>query len=206
MKVANPIKIKVVVWVLLMQMYCALSINAQTTSHEPLFPCSAKLDNQYGITSHITWHGYDYDNCQKNISSMATMGSNVVRLDFNSPGIGWESGNINYSIWDNVYYKSKGNGLKLLPIVYKPRYKIYTKEYGDSYKALLKSCLEKYGDNVEGWEIWNEMDQMNAEDGTAPPKEYLPLLKDAYRAIKSQNNDNVVLMGANWRFKKELFR
>lgn len=175
---------------------CQIRLYSQGENLPVFFPGTSLLYNQYGITSHITWYGYDYDDYHHNICRIAALGNNVIRLDFNSPGIGWETGRVNYSIWDNVYYTSRKQGVKMLPIVYKPRYKKYTKEYGDSYKSLLKTCLSRYGDNVVGWEIWNEMDQMNAEDGTAPPPEYLPLLKDAYAAIKGQGNNNVVLMGA----------
>lgn len=178
---------------------------SQPIELSPLFSGTALMQEQYGITTHITWRGYDYDNYRGNIRNIVESGNDVVRLDFNSPGIGWETGKINSIIWDNVYTAAKFSGAKMLPIVYKPRYKKYTKEYGDSYKKLLDYCLERYGDNAAGWEIWNEMDQMNAEDGTAPPAEYLPLLRDAYRTIKGKSKDATVLMGAIGDFGKSYF-
>lgn len=178
---------------------------SQPIELSPLFPGAALMQEQYGITSHITWHGYDYDNYRGNIRNIVESGNDVVRLDFNSPGIGWETGKINPTIWDNVYTAAKFSGTKILPIVYKPRYKKYTKEYGDSYKKLLDYCLERYSDNAAGWEIWNEMDQMNAEDGTAPPAEYLALLRDAYRTIRGKSKDATVLMGAIGDFGKSYF-
>lgn len=178
---------------------------SQPVELSPLFPGTALVKEQYGITSHITWHGYDYDNYRGNIRNIVEAGNDVVRLDFNSPGICWETGKINPTIWDNVYTAAKFSGAKMLPIVYKPRYKKYSKEYGDSYKKLLDYCLERYGDNAVGWEVWNEMDQMNAEDGTAPPAEYLPLLRDAYRTIKGKYKSATVLMGAIGDFGKSYF-
>lgn len=178
---------------------------SQPIELSPLFPGAALMQEQYGITSHITWRGYDYDNYRGNIRNIVESGNDVVRLDFNSPGIGWETGKINPTIWDNVYTAAKFSGAKMLPIVYKPRYKKYAKEYGDSYKKLLDYCLERYGDNAAGWEIWNEMDQMNAEDGTAPPAEYLPLLRDAYKTIKGKSKSATVLMGAIGDFSKSYF-
>lgn len=178
---------------------------SQPVELTPFFKGSSKMQEQYGITSHITWHGYDYDDYRGSIRNIVESGNDIIRLDFNSPGIGWETGKVNPTIWDNVYTSARLSGTKLLPIVYKPRYKKYTKEYGDSYKNLLNYCLERYGENVAGWEIWNEMDQMNAEDGTAPPAEYLPLLKDAYRTIKGRSQNATVLMGAIGDFGKSYF-
>lgn len=178
---------------------------AQPAEYKSLFPGTASMQDQFGITSHITWNGYDYDKYRANIQNIVGSGNDIVRLDFNSPGIGWETGKINPTIWDNVYTAAKFSGAKMLPIVYKPRYKKYTKEYGDSYKKLLDYCLERYGDNAVGWEIWNEMDQMNAEDGTAPPAEYLPLLRDAYKTIKGKSKSATVLMGAIGDFGKSYF-
>ena len=178
---------------------------AQPAEYKSLFPGTASMQDQFGITSHITWNGYDYDKYRANIHNIVGSGNDIVRLDFNSPGIGWETGKINPTIWDNVYSAAKFSGTKMLPIVYKPRYKKYTKDYGDSYKKLLNYCLERYGDNAVGWEIWNEMDQMNAEDGTAPPAEYLPLLRDAYRTIKGRSLSATVLMGAIGDFSKSYF-
>lgn len=177
-------------------------IYAQSTMLNSIFQSSRRLFHPYGITSHITWRGYDYDHYQRNLYNIAESGNDIVRLDFNSPGIGWETGNIDFTLWDNVYNASKAQGIKMLPIVYKPRYKKYTKIYGDSYIALLNACLSRYNENTVGWEIWNEMDIMNAEDGTAPPAEYLPLLKDAYTTIKGKGSENTVLLGAmgnHWR-------
>lgn len=183
----------------------AIDAFSQPVELLPLFRGNTQMQEQYGITSHITWHGYDYDDYRGNIHNIVESGNDVVRLDFNSPGIGWETGKINPVRWDNVYSTAKSSGAKMLPIVYKPRYKKYTKEYGDSYKKLLEYCLERYGDNSVGWEIWNEMDQMNAEDGTAPPAEYLPLLRDAYRTIKGKSKNATVLMGAIGDFGKSYF-
>lgn len=205
MQLAHHIKATVIVLFWSFLFLGGIPVFAQSDGLSPIFPGDVKLYDQFGITSHITWHGYDYDNYQRNIYNIAASGNDVVRLDFNSPGIGWETGRVNYTIWDNVYSASRQQGVKMLPIVYKPRYKKYTKEYGDSYKSLLKTCLLRYGDNTVGWEIWNEMDQMNAEDGTAPPTEYLPLLKDAYTTIKAQGSNNVVLLGAIGDLSKNYF-
>lgn len=194
-----------ILFVLVLFLGDMFSLSAQEVKIVPLFPGKPVLNEQYGITSHITWHGYDYDNYQRNIFNITTSGIDIIRVDFNSPGIGWESGFVDYTIWDNVYNASKQQGAKLLPIAYKPRFKKYTKEYSDSYKTLLRTCLSRYGDNAIGWEIWNEMDQMNAKDGTAPPAEYLPMLKDAYKTIKGQGSNNVVLMGAIGDLGKSYF-
>ena len=82
------------------------------------FMGSECLINPYGITSHITWHGYDYDNYQKCFQEIAQSGSFYVRADFNQGGINWGKSNQSFAIWDDVVSEAKANGLQMAPLVY----------------------------------------------------------------------------------------
>ncbi len=67
----------------------------------------------------------------------------------------------------------------------------------DAWERFIRDLVQRYGDRVEAWEIWNEPDVSifwNGIDG-GQPEVYLELLKRAHRAIKSADPDAVVLNG-----------
>lgn len=179
---------------------------SQSRTLPQLFNGGPTLHNQYGVTSHVTWRGYDYDNYRGNIASIQKGGFNSVRTDFNHSVIGWDTDNVDCSVFDDVYNETRLRGIQLLPIIYYKGYKKYTTEYSNNYKSYINACVSKYKDNAIGWEIWNEMDQMYLRGENVPsPSEYIPLLKDAYLTIKNNNPNNKVLLGAIGDPNKDYF-
>ena len=171
-------------------------LGAQPRAISQLFSGSGRLSEQYGISSHVSWKGYDYDNLKFNLKLMSDCGSNVVRTDFGASTINWGTNKMDFSIFDHVIEETCSQGMQLLPIVSRQSYKIYTKEYSNAYKSYLEACIQRYGLNVAGWEIRNEMDLAFVRDGNIPVSEYLPLLKDSYQIIKRHNSQSIVLLGA----------
>lgn len=51
---------------------------SQSVELSLLFPGTALMQEQYGITFHITWHGYDYDNYHGNIRNIVEAGNGGV--------------------------------------------------------------------------------------------------------------------------------
>lgn len=161
-----------------------------------LFPCEEYLDSPYGITSHITWRGYDYENYKKCIDEATGSGSSYIRTDFNRASINWGGENQNFSVWDNIVQCASSKGVRVAPLVYPSRYDKYSKEIEKSYAPYLEECLNRYSSDISTWEIWNEMDQMYATDGKVTASEYVPMLKYSYNTIKKAYQDNKVLLGA----------
>lgn len=168
---------------------------SQSITLPQLFKGEPTLQNQYGITSHITWHGYEYDDYKHNIDLIKQNGNTIIRTDFSAENLGWNKGKANYTVWDNVFNEATAAGLQLLPMIYYTP-KNQSKESNGSIKEYIASCVSRYGENVVGWEVGNELDLANAADGSIPPSEYLTILKDTYIAIKESNPDNLVLNGA----------
>ena len=183
------------VFLLLLSVAGTLPLQSQQYAIPQLFKGDSILHDQYGITSHITWHGFEYDNYQYNIDVIKKSGNNIIRTDFSARNLGWYTGNANYQIWDNVNNEATSQGLRLLPIIiHSPQ--IPTTGFQESNNGYLKSCVTRYGNNVVGWEIGNELDLANVQDGSFPPSEYLSLLKETYTIIKSLKPNNTVLLGA----------
>lgn len=178
---------------------------SQPVSVQQRFCGSSILVNPYGITSHITWRGYDYDNYHACAEEIATAGVELLRTDFNQGSISFGKKDQSFVIWDNVITAAKGNDLLLAPLVYPPRYDKYTKADSETYSRYLTDCLNRYGKNINTWEIWNEMDIMNASDGKVPVAEYVTMLKSSYSIIKAYDVNHTVLLGAIGDISKKYF-
>lgn len=168
---------------------------SQSITLPQLFKGEPTLQNQYGITSHITWHGYEYDDYRNNVDLIRQSGNNIIRTDFSAKNLGWDRGKADYTVWDNVCHEAEAAGLQFLPMIYcNP--KSLSQTSNGSLKEFVTTCVSRYGNHVTGWEVGNELDLANAADGSIPPTEYLTILKDTYHAIKESNPDNLVLNGA----------
>lgn len=178
---------------------------AQESKLGLLFPGKDTLTSPYGITSHITWSGYDYDNYKACIDEIAASGSLYIRTDFNRASINWGKENQDYAVWDNIVQCASAKGLRVAPLVYPSRYDKYSKEIDESYIPYLKDCLNRYASEINTWEIWNEMDLMYDSDGKVSFEEYVPMLKSSYNTIKKVSQDNTVLLGAIGDFGKPYF-
>ena len=178
---------------------------SQTRPIQQVFVGDSKLDKPYGITSHITWYGYDYDKYQVCIEEIAATGTNYIRTDFNQGSINWGKKNQSFTVWDNVVTTSKAKGVQMTPLVYPTRYDKYSKKEDEAYSRYLKDCLTRYGKYIDTWEIWNEMDIMNASDGKVAAAEYVPMLKSSYNIIKAYNPKQKVLLGAIGDLGKSYF-
>lgn len=181
------------------------ALSAQSYFVPQQFPGTSRLDFPYGVTSHITWYGYDYNNYRKCIEEIAECGVNVIRTDFNQASINWGKNNQDFSVWRNIVNTSLLNELKVSPLVYPSRYDKYTNKVDEIYTHYLRDCLIRYGHLIGSWEIWNEMDQMYASDGKAPAEEYVPLLASSYNTIKQINPNDLVLLGAIGDLNKPYF-
>lgn len=181
----------------------SITCSAQETL-TTLFPCDSVLHEPYGITSHITWSGYDYDSYKSRISSIKKLGTTFLRTDFNYTGKQGVSEN-DFFTWDNIVNASACKKISLAPLVYPSRYDTFTHAIEVLYTQYLSNCLERYKDKVKTWEIWNEMDQMYEQDKKVPASEYVPLLKTSYKLIKESCPEAVVLLGAIGNVNKPYF-
>lgn len=171
------------------------SLKAQPVAIPQLFKGNALMSKQYGVTSHITWYGFEYDDYKHNVDLIKQCGYNIIRTDYSASNLDYYVGKIDYTRWDNVFNEAKSANLQLLPLIYYNP-KSLTINSDRNLKEYVTSCVKRYGDGVAGWEIGNEMDLANAKDGSTPPTEYMAILRETYNAIKETNPNNQVLLGA----------
>ena len=172
-----------------------LTVQSQEKQIPQLFKGEASLHQQYGITSHITWTGFEYDRYKENIDFIRQGGHNIIRTSFGARLICWGKENVSFKALDDVSSEASRNGLQMLPIIY-PNDNNETEQNRANNREYVRECVTRYGNNVAGWEIGNELDLENAANGSYPPHDYLLTLKDCYLSVKETNPSNLVLLGA----------
>lgn len=157
----------------------------------PLFPCSAKLKEPYGITSHVSRNGWDYSYRDSVFFVSRLLLNDFVRfdIDFDERGISLEKS----LVYDSVYKASQEHGVQLLGIVEAFRAKDAWRE-DRAFLRFTKEMAGLYNDKVFFWEILNEVNHAvkSAKDGAAM---YTTMLKDVYSLLKETNAGNYVLLG-----------
>jgi hypothetical protein len=117
-----------------------------------------------------------------------------------SKGINWIRADVSLNQsepWQTIYQLAKDNNLSLIGTLLP-----YTMNFNntftlDDWKQTIQTAIDKYGDNVSAWEIWNEPTAPNSTcgyfNGTA--QQYVDLMNATYKIIKDHSNATVLGFG-----------
>lgn len=174
-----------------------LSINPH--ARDRLFPCSETMDSPYGICSHISRPGWDYECRDRNIALMKQLGISNVRTDFDfTPGEDRTSAS--FRIWDKVTRQCREYGIAMLPIITRP----VNRERISDWRNDISEIVSRY-DRIRNWEIINEPDIAFKNNGWPSDKEYSAILPLAYTAVKKSRPDASVLSGGFAQCQNDYF-
>lgn len=182
--------------------------SCMSSQWEPIiFLCSNKLENPYGIISHLTKENADYPYLAKEVAIMKRIGINSVRLDFAASQIKKDSNGWHTKIWDTVIDTLKASDIELLPILDRTIAAKPAWVNVSGYHKYLKYTLEKYGKDASTWELMNEADlypvsitydssgkRKKTFDYSASGAGYMSKLPDFYKYIKSISPSTKVLI------------
>ena len=172
----------------------------------PLFPCSKKLDNPYGITSHFDSPSRDYINQSGQLKLMSQAGIGNIRMGI---PMNFMADYVNAK--SNLYIDTalnRNQEYKIEELIV-TRCGSYSSGWAwdnlDLYSKAFKYYLNKYGKQVKQWEIINEFNLKKNINKDSLPYRYMSILPLAYSMIKKHNKHNfVVLSGIGGNFKKQL--
>lgn len=185
--------------ILLLSMLFLLDGCAVEQNVKPLFPCSKKMKNQYGVTSHVTRKGWDWEINASEIKLIGNSGIKTVRANFDYRII---DDNFNFNWLDTVVCNLKKNDMGLLGIVSHP-YKSNPWVNYPTFQSYINSYVEHYGCDVRYWEIINEID-LTLKNVDSLDVKYTQLLHFIYSTIKRNNPKNQVLLSGISNVKKGL--
>ena len=173
------------------------SVNLYSGSR--IFKCSETLDNPYGICSHISRVGWDYEYCDGDIAVIKKLGIGNVRTDFDfAEGKDRISGP--FKVWDLITRKCNDAGIEILPIITQP----VNKTRLDDWKSDISGIVSRYR-GMRYWEIINEPDIAYKNAKWPSAGEYAELLDKAYSSVKRSNSKATVLSGGFGQSQDDYF-
>ena len=128
-------------------------------------------------------------------------------------------GKFDWSFWDTFFEVAAGEyDMKLVPYLgYTPRWA--SSEPGDDYwrhppalmdyyREFVEEAVQRYGDDVYAWELWNEPDSDHYWRGSS--EQFSELLKTGHEAIRKYDESVPILFGGltdtGGEFLERLFR
>lgn len=167
------------------------SCQAETERISPLFNCSKRLDNPYGICSHINRTGnfYEFDTREQEMKIITSLGASYIRTDFD-----WnicqqdEGGTFSYEQHDVMMSTINGK-VNVLGILTPstPRRPL------NNWNVYIEKTVNHYKDLIHCWEIINEANLVNRRIPDFSCIEYVSMLKTAYKTIKKFSPSAYVL-------------
>lgn len=175
--------------------FCSCLWGCSQEVTRPLFPCTERLDNPYGVTAHFTLKSRDYSTRQEQMKHMNHAGVGNVRTDLWVPyNEKWKEHEL-LLITDTAIAQIKRKNLDLLGILFVGWSKQRAWERKAYYNEFLDYLLSRYKDVVPYWEVLNEVNLTSKEDKVpldSTISYYMSLLPMTYNIIKEANPNAIV--------------
>lgn len=188
---------KTVHTILIYLLCCFCTFSCAETPKEiiPLFPCSKKLNNPYGICAHLTQTFWDQPYHDSLIKAMKDARISNVRFDLWLPYSEKLEGNKLLPIIDNAIKKNVNAGLDQLGILFVGWKGQRAWDKKKEYLAFLDTMLFHYRNSIPYWEVMNEINLNGKRDEISADSVlslYMSLLPMTYKKIKDANPNIVV--------------
>ena len=162
---------------------------------QPLFPCSSHLSDPYGVCTHITRPGWDYEIRQQELELTRQAGISWVRSDLDCGNFfshraqdTMPQSGCDPTIFDNVLATTEASGQQLLGILTWMGAYPWDDPY---YSRLVEQLARTYDGRITHWEALNEVNLFRGVDSLCP--KYIGTLRQTYETLKRFNPRNVVL-------------
>lgn len=178
--------------------FCILLFPIRSNSQgiAPLFKCTQKLENPYGICTHFSRKGdrYDYSTMNGQLDMMRNIGINNVRgdIDYGS------TNNNNTGLLDTILVRCKKYNINFLGIATDSEF--YNLKW-KSFNPYLGTLYKHYADKMQWMEFCNEIDLVKQEKVS---ERYISDLKQFHK-IKKKNVKLKILSSGFADVKSERF-
>jgi hypothetical protein len=187
-----------------------------------VLPASANARQTAAVQAHLLWSKYDSAAVERQLDKAKAAGAGMVRVDTGWAGIEPNTKG-SYSAWylsrmDNVVDKAEARGLKVLFTLWetpcwassapddlkqgcvgewwKRGVQRYPPGQSSDYADALSFVVERYGDRVAAWEIWNEPNSSYFFKAADKAQSYADLVKAAYPAAKVADPGSTIIAGS----------
>ena len=168
------------------------SCRAEEVVYAPLFDCSKRLIEPYGIVAHISRVGekYEYDTIEKGLDTIQSIGISYIRADFDWATFrtSYNNDSLNFERFDKMMNSLSNRKMNFLAII--------TNTDNARYPAWLNHTnllVKRYVNSVHYWEMINEADLAYTRIANYGSKDYMRLLKAGYNIVKQSDRQGKVL-------------
>ena len=157
-------------------------------SSQPLFPCKERIQEAYGVCTHITRPNFDYYIRDRELALTQEAGIRWVRSDLDFYNAFRSHTEFDPTLFDNVLTSTEAHGQHLLGILTWLRRRPWE---DPQYSLYLEQLARQYDQRITHWEMLNEVNLVRDADSLC--SRYVGSLKVAYETLKRMNPGNVVL-------------
>ena len=159
------------------------------TQVQPIFPCSPRLDNPYGVCTHVTrpWMNYPLRDREMELSS--SVGVGWLRSDFDFATAFRGPVDFHPEVFDSVLAACAQHGQEFLPILTWMRQMPWDDPH---YAAYVDSLALHYRGRITHWEMMNEVNLMSGIDSL--PERYARSLQVTSERLHQADPHNQVLL------------
>ena len=146
------------------------------------------MESPYGVCTHITRPGFDYEIRDRELSVTHQAGIRWVRSDLDFHNAFRSHDEFNPSLFNNVLASTEAHDTRLLGILTW----LGRKPWDDAhYVRYLEQLAHQYDGRITHWEMLNEVNLFRDTDSLC--RRYVGSLRLAYETLKRMNPANVVL-------------
>ena len=155
----------------------------------PLFPCTPRLEQPYGVCTHITRTYMDYPLRDRELEAVRAVGMNWVRSDLDFGTVFGSPTEFEPRIFDDVMATCEKYDQKLLGILTW----LGKMPWDDpEYAKYVETLARRYDGKMTHWEMMNEVNLMHVADSM--PERYAQALHVASQTLHRVNPQNRVLL------------
>lgn len=171
-----------------MRVLLLLSVMGLDTLAQPLFPGAQRMEAPYGVCTHITRPGFDYEIRDLELGVTQEAGIRWVRSDLDFHNAFRSPADFNPSLFDDVLASTEAHDTHLLGILTW----LGRKPWDDrDYGRYLEQLAQRYDGRITHWEMLNEVNLFRDTDSLC--QRYVRSLRLAYETLKRINPKNTVL-------------
>lgn len=155
-----------------------------------LFPCTQTLQNPYGICTHVTRKGWDYEIRDHEMEMLQDAGVGWMRSDLDFGTAFSSPADFIPEVFENVLNSADRKDLQLLGIL--TWLDKYPWDDDDNYQSYIDTLAFHFNGRIRYWEMLNEVNLMRGIKNL--PDKYVKSLKLVYERLKDRSPQNQVVL------------
>ena len=170
-------------------------------SGQVLFPCTQTLQNPYGVCTHVTRQGWDYEIREREMDMLQEAGVGWFRSDLDFGTV--FSGSPSYfspKVFENVLNSAEERELQLLGIL------TWLGKYpwdDPNYASYIDTLAFHFNGRIRYWEMLNEVNLMPGIRNL--PENYVKSLQLVYDRLKDRSPQNQVVLSGLAEMQSNFF-